>query len=93
MEVFQKLASNLCGCRRGILPHLASYFVFFLVKGFSGLDGAKGDTGPAGPKVRYCQGPELPTPNSSAPHEYFTLCSLPRESLAVLVKMELPARW
>lgn len=23
------------------------------IKGFSGLDGAKGDAGPAGPKVRY----------------------------------------
>lgn len=58
------------------------------------MDGAKGDAGPAGPKVRGCLNvmalPLLPSPIMN---KFLTLSLLCRVSLEALVKMELLARW
>lgn len=68
---------------------------WFCVQGFSGLDGAKGDSGPAGPKVEehntlHQSVSPQPTQTSA---QHFNSLSVPRESLVSPVRTASPDLW
>lgn len=75
---------------------------WFCAQGFSGLDGAKGDSGPAGPKVRYSESRHRLTQNFSlkaGSHSSVIVSQLIlvvfayRERLVPLVRTVSPALW